>query len=109
VDGTTKRAFLIVWYVLSCVILALLVTPYLVPASRVGGLIPACSSGVRGAPCPLCGMTTAFYRISKGEYGKAQTDNAYAGTLYLLFVVNEVVLGGFIAYEVLRRVRRCKC
>jgi hypothetical protein len=107
-QSSLKDAFVIVWCVLGCVILAMFLTLLMVPAPVLGTYIPPCTAKLKGGTCPACGLTTAFYHISKGEYRQAQHANRYSIALYVTFLVNEATLAGFVVYKILRRFHKCR-
>lgn len=106
--ATTKKEFFIVWCVLSGVIIAVIVTPYVVPASWIGSFIPQCAAKIKGSSCSLCGMTTAFYHIATGAYEKARQANSHSIVLYVTFLINEIIIAMFILHKILRRVYLCR-
>jgi hypothetical protein len=81
-----------------------ILTPYVLPAASVGAFVPPCSAGIKGNPCPLCGMTTAFYHIANGEFGEARLANRNSVILYSVFLANEAALACFAIYKTLRRI-----
>lgn len=83
----------IVWIIISAVVLVILVIPFVLSADSVHALTPECESKQKyGKECPLCGMTTSFIYISKGNFQPAHLSNSFSGYLYLLFVINEFVM-----------------
>ena len=70
----------------------------MVPADLLLSAVPTCQSKLlHGAPCCLCGMTTAFILISHGQFGAALGANRFSLCLYSLFVVNELAVLVFLA------------
>ncbi len=105
---TTKKEFFIVWCIISCVILAVIITPYVVPVSWIRSIIPQCTAKIKGGSCSLCGMTTAFYHIATGAFEKARQTNSHSIVLYVTFVINEIIIAMFILHKMLRRVYLCR-
>jgi hypothetical protein len=86
-----RAALRIVWMVLSLLILMILAAPFVVGRERAATLAPVCDRQARyGLDCPLCGMTTSFLDISRGEFGAARNANRGGIPLYLSFVSNEI-------------------
>jgi heme A synthase len=93
---------------ISVVLVILTTPPTVIPFESMDGIVVPCSSKMKGVPCPLCGMTTAFYLISAGEFAESHSSNPRAIALYLLLLVNEAVLGAWAVIKTLRRIYRCK-
>jgi len=85
-------ALRIVWRLLSLASGAIVLLPFWLPQATLSSWIPACPSQLQGAPCPLCGMTRAFYLISDGDFAGALAANPMSLGLYLCLVVNLAVL-----------------
>lgn len=67
----------------------MLVLPFVVPQHQLAQFIPECISQVAfQKPCAFCGMTTAFYAISRGDFTEAYRLNPLSLYLYSLFVLN---------------------
>jgi len=93
-----KPALRIAWCVLSLIILAALIAPFVVPSERLHHLFPPCPSrALFGRPCPTCGMTTAFIHISRGEFAEASRANRFSLPLYGMFWSNELAALVFFA------------
>jgi len=76
---------------LSLLILMILAAPFVVGRERLATLTPVCERKARyGRECPLCGMTTSFLEISRGELGEARNANRAGIPLYVSFVSNEI-------------------
>ena len=83
----------VVWIIISAVVLVILVIPFALSADSVHAIAPECEWKQKyGKECPLCGMTTSFIYISKGNFQQAHLSNSFSGYLYLLFVINEFVM-----------------
>lgn len=84
-----RLAFLTVWGIVSAALLVTVLLPLVVPQDVIGRAIPACEWQARyGRPCPLCGLTTAFYHIAGGQWRAASQANGASLPLYLLFWAN---------------------
>jgi hypothetical protein len=81
----------LVWITLSLIILAILVSPFLLGRERLTGLVAVCERKARyGKECPFCGMTTSFLNISEGRFSEASRTNQAGIPLYVGFVSNEI-------------------
>jgi hypothetical protein len=102
--------FTVVWFVVSGVILMLLVTPFVVPGEIILQAAPKCEWKVKyNKECPVCGITTAFIRISNGEFHEALISNKYSLTVYFIFAMNELFLITFLINRFLRKkVLQCR-
>jgi len=91
-------ALWITWLIVSGIILAVLVAPFLVSAETVGAIVPECEWKAKyGRECAFCGMTHAFIFISGGRFGQALDANKFSILLYCVLVLNELVLILFLA------------
>ncbi len=80
---------LLVWFIVSAGIFIVLVLPFVVPQHQLAQFIPECTWQVKfQKPCAFCGMTTAFYAISRGDFTEAYRLNPLSLYLYSLFVLN---------------------
>lgn len=58
--------------------------------------VPVCMSiQYQGKPCVLCGSTSAFYEIAKGNWTRALELNKIAVFLFVLILVNSIVFVGY--------------
>jgi hypothetical protein len=93
IPGEFRKAFIIVWLVLSVGILAILITPLLATPEQISAVIPPCEYKARyHRECLFCGMTTAFFEISRGNFHAAEQSNGGSVPLYAAFVANEFTL-----------------
>jgi hypothetical protein len=83
-----RTALVIAWLIVSAVLFTAAAAPFLVPANLLYAIFPACEAARRGAPCVLCGRTTAFIEIAKGDTAAAVIANRFSITLWLLIIVN---------------------
>lgn len=98
------QAFLIVWIVLTLVGTMAAAAPLILDAETIGHLTPRCERQLRdGRPCALCGMTTAFLHIGKGEFRQAQSANRASVPVYSAFCLNAAVLAGALGWRTRRR------
>ena len=100
-----KPALIAVWLVLSIALAAAALAPFVAPAETLYGLFPECQARRRGMTCALCGMTTAFVSISRGDIAGAQSSNSGSVALWSFSVLN---FAGATAYSIkaLRKRRR---
>ncbi|MGE5351452.1 MAG: DUF2752 domain-containing protein [Acidobacteriota bacterium] len=95
-----RQGFFIVWAALSIAALFILIIPFVLPESTIFKLTPVCESKRLGlGQCPLCGMTTAFVEISKGELTKAFNSNRASLALYSVLVLNQLFFVGRLAFR----------
>lgn len=82
-------AGLLVWFIVSAGVFITLVLPFVVPQHELAQFVPECISQVEfQKPCAFCGMTTAFYAISRGDFTEGYRLNPLSLYLYSLFVLN---------------------
>jgi len=80
---------LLVWLVISTGIFIVFVLPFIVPHHQLAQFVPECISQVKfQKPCAFCGMTTAFYAISRGDFTEAYRLNPLSLYTYSLFAIN---------------------
>lgn len=85
------RSLRLAWMIFSVVILAILLSPFVLGRDRVAGLAPVCERKARyGLDCPFCGMTTSFLNISEARFRDASHANRAGIPLYGVFVSNEI-------------------
>ncbi len=99
-----RAALLLVWFAISLVTAAAIIAPLMLPEPAIAAVTPVCESKRRyGRECVLCGTTTAFIAISRGDWRTAVESNRGALPLYICFAINAAAA----AYVVSRRdVRR---
>jgi hypothetical protein len=81
--GELTRAVFIAWAVASGAVLCALLAPFVLSADQ----LRAAAAGLsveHHKPCPLCGMTTAFGHIARGDLARAQASNRAAVPLFAL-------------------------
>lgn len=80
---------LLVWLIVSAGLFIVLMLPFIVPHHQLAQFIPECISQVKfQKPCAFCGMTTAFYAISRGDFTEAYRLNPLSLYVYSLFALN---------------------
>ena len=80
---------LLVWLIVSAGLFIVLLLPFIVPHHQLAQFIPECISQVKfQKPCAFCGMTTAFYAISRGDFTEAYRLNPLSLYVYSLFALN---------------------
>jgi hypothetical protein len=88
-----KLALWITWLIVSGIILAVLLVPFIVTAETIGAAVPECEwKSKYGRECAFCGMTHAFIFISGGRFEQALDANKFSVLLYCILVLNELVL-----------------
>ena len=91
-----RPALTAVWLIVSVALAAAIVVPFIAPAEVLYGVFPECEAKRRGAACSLCGMTTAFVLIARGDLDGAQSSNSGSVALWSVSAVNFV---GAAAYS----------
>ena len=80
---------LLVWLVVSVGIFILLLIPFVMPQHQLAQFIPQCAWQTQfHKPCAFCGMSTAFYAISRGNFAQAFHLNALSLYIYFTFLLN---------------------
>ena len=80
---------LLVWLVVSVGIFILLLMPFVVPQHQLAQFTPECSWQTQfHKPCAFCGMSTAFYAISRGDFAQAHRLNPLSLYIYSAFLLN---------------------
>lgn len=101
-----RTAFTTVWLIMSCALLFIFMSPYLLPdktlLSASETLKLQHDTQMR---CPLCGMTEAFIAISHGDLDEAVTFNQASVALYGILLSNESLAILFL----ISRTRRFYC
>ena len=78
-----------VWYILSIGIFMILLLPFIVPQHQLAEFIPECAwQSQFHKPCAFCGMSTAFYAISRGAFVQAHHLNPLSLYIYFTFLLN---------------------
>ncbi len=84
-----KAVALCIWYIVSAGVFIVLAVPFVLPQHHLTQLIPECEWQRQfNKPCAFCGMSSAFYAISKGRFTEANRLNPLSTVLYSLFVMN---------------------
>lgn len=101
-----KQAFRIVWLAVSAAGLLILLASVPPAAPLAGRLLPVCQAKARHhRECALCGMTTAFQAISRGDWRDAPRANRGSLPLYFALLANQIAAAGWVLARV-RRPRR---
>lgn len=80
---------LLVWFIVSAGVFITLVLPFVVPQHQLAQFIPECTWQVEfQKPCAFCGMTTAFYAVSRGDFTAAYRLNPLSLYIYAACVLN---------------------
>ena len=88
-----RISFTIVWLILSGAVALILVAPCLLAPQTIARWKPACEWKAKyNRECVLCGMTTSFIAISRGDLRKALAANGASLFVYSGFVCNEICL-----------------
>jgi hypothetical protein len=84
-----KNAIKIVWYFFSMIfILIILVTLF----KTKEFITIQCEYKLKGNECSFCGMTRAFFEISKLNFQKAYCLNRGSIFLYILIILNTIII-----------------
>ena len=100
-----KPALTGTWLVISFVLAIAATVPFLLPADTIYGIIPQCEAKRRGGSCALCGMTTAFVLIARGDLNGAQTANGGSLPVWCAFVLNFAVAATYSLMALVNRRR----
>ena len=80
---------LLVWRVVSVGTFIVLILSFVVPQHQLVLFIPECEWQTRfQKPCIFCGMTSAFYAISRGDFTQAYRLNPLSLYIYSVFALN---------------------
>ncbi|MFN3324150.1 MAG: DUF2752 domain-containing protein [Bryobacteraceae bacterium] len=104
-DGDIRKAILWAWQIASVPILLALVLPFVVPPDALAGVLPVCEAKKQQRECILCGMTTGFYAIGRGEFESATAANAASLPLFSAMAVNEIAVAVVLARLIAGRLR----
>ena len=87
-----SKAILAVWLIVSLLVTVILLLPFVVSQEALGRVLPPCQRVVtEHKECLTCGMTTAFYRISRLDFKGAMRANRGSIPLFCLFFFNEAL------------------
>lgn len=82
-------AGLLAWLIISAGVFIVLALPFIVPQHQLAQFIPECQwQSQFQKPCAFCGMSTAFYTISRGDFIEAHRLNPLSLYIYSAFLVN---------------------
>jgi uncharacterized protein with ACT and thioredoxin-like domain len=96
-SGIYKKAFLLVWLIISIIMLFSLITPFVLSENTVYKITPKCQWKEKyNRECIMCGLTSAFIHISKGEIAEASRHNRGGIYLFSIFIANLIVLMIFL-------------
>lgn len=98
-----KPALTGVWLIVSLALAVAAIAPFILPAESLYGVFPECEAKRRGGSCALCGMTTAYVLIARGDFAAAQESNSGSVALWSVSVLNFIAAS---AYSLLSLVRR---
>ena len=80
---------LLVWLIVSVGVFIVLALPFIVPQHQLAQFIPECQwQSQFQKPCAFCGMSTAFYAISRGDFTGAYHLNPLSLYIYSAFLMN---------------------
>ena len=102
-----RVSFTISWLILSGIVALILMTPYLLAPETIARWKPACEWKARyNRECVLCGMTSSFQAISRGDFKAALSANRASLFVYFGFVSNELCLAAWLWKRIIRLQRR---
>ena len=90
--GQLGTALVMVWLVFSLAMAACVIAPHIVADETIRQMASSCSVH-HDRPCIMCGMTTSFLAMSKGDLATARQANAAGPILYGFFWLNILVTG----------------
>ena len=89
----------IVWIILGAISGIAVLAPFLLGPETLFSLFPVCQAKTAGRSCILCGMTTAFVSIGRGDLQGARFANGGSITVYIVLLVNFLAV---LAYTIMR-------
>ncbi len=101
-----RRALAISWVIVAFALMAAVFAPFVASEDTISGLFPACEARLRGQPCVLCGMTTAYIRLAHFDIPGALEANRYSLALWTATVVNFSAAKAYILFRLVRSARR---
>lgn len=97
------KALGIAWAIVSACLMMAVILPFIFPESEIYGIFPPCETRLRGEPCFLCGMTTAYVRLASGDISGALQANGNSIALSLFSILNFAAVKAYILVRLLRR------
>jgi hypothetical protein len=86
----------LVWLFLTLAGASAIAVSLLVPEPVFARVVPVCpSKRIAGRPCILCGSTTAFLAIGRGDWKAAARSNRLAIAIWWIFALNTLVAGWY--------------
>ena len=94
----TKISLSISWLIISIVIAFILITSAVYPSAPSIRFLPTSLCKISShCSCPVCGMTRAFILIVHGRISDARSFNSLALTLFIMFILNELIVVIFVS------------
>ncbi|MGE5681814.1 MAG: hypothetical protein ACM34K_13125 [Bacillota bacterium] len=91
-----KKAIILVWLCLSLIGLTCLTIPFVLSEESIYKITPKCQWKEKyNKECLLCGMTSGFIDVSKGEFKQAYKENRGSIFLFIIFLTNSAA---FVVY-----------
>lgn len=98
-----RKAGFLAWIGLSLIVLFVLAASFVLPLAGARKLLPECEKKARGAgECQLCGMTTSFLHVARGDFAAAGEANRMGIFLFFMLVLNEIACLSAIALHARR-------
>ena len=97
------RALGIAWAIVSLCLMTAVILPFILPESKIYAIFPPCEAKLRGDPCFLCGMTTAYVRLASGDISGALEANQNSIAFSVFSILNFAVVKAYILVRLLRR------
>ena len=91
------------WLVVSALLAAAAIAPLVVPAEALYGIFSECEAKRRGASCALCGMTTAWVLIARGDLAGAHDSNSGSIALWSASILNFIAASAYSLMAIRRR------
>tara|TARA_B100001741_G_C16510740_1_gene579552 strand:+ start:514 stop:843 length:330 start_codon:yes stop_codon:yes gene_type:complete len=101
ITKNTISSLLIAWGMISILIIAVLIVPFLIKSDLILQNMPICPSKLNQSNCFLCGMTQAFIEISHGNLDIAQEINQLSIPLYSIFTINSIIFAFLLIKKVI--------
>lgn len=99
IDSDYKKSIFIFWSVISTILIAVIICPYVFTESSILSYSPKCYSKlILNQDCALCGMTRGFIQLSKGNVYSAITYNQLSPFIFFFFVMNSIYFLTFLVY-----------